>query len=185
MQASNIPNAISLGRILLVPPMVVLLLNEYYGAALVLFAVAGVSDALDGYLAKRYGWGSRLGSILDPLADKLLLVSAYLVLGWLGEIPLWLVMAVVGRDLVIVAGGVAYHYLIGSYELEPSLLSKLNTLAQIVLILAMLVTHSVLILPAWLVAALVYLVLVTTLLSGLSYVWTWGVRALRAKRRPQ
>lgn len=182
MQAGHIPNAISLGRMLLVPPMVLLLLNEYYGVTLVLFAVAGVSDALDGYLAKRYGWGSRLGTILDPLADKLLLVSAYLILGWLGEIPLWLVMVVVGRDLVIVAGGVAYHYLIGSYELEPSLLSKLNTLAQIVLVLGILVTHSVLTLPAGMVAALGGLVLVTTLLSGLSYVWTWGVRALRARR---
>lgn len=181
MQANHIPNTISLFRMLLVPPMVVALLNEYYGAALVLFAVAGVSDALDGYLAKRYGWSSRLGSILDPLADKLLLVSAYLILGWLGELPLWLVLVVVGRDLVIVAGGVAYHYFIGSYELDPSLLSKLNTLAQIVLILATLVTHSVLNLPAGMIAALVYLVLATTLLSGLSYVWTWGVRALRAR----
>lgn len=181
MQPNHIPNTISLFRMLLVPPMVVVLLNGYYGAALVLFAVAGVSDALDGYLAKRYGWTSRLGSILDPLADKLLLVSAYLILGWMGEIPLWLVLVVVGRDLVIVAGGVAYHYFIGSYELEPSLLSKLNTLAQIVLILAILVTHSVVNLSAGMVASLIYLVLVTTLLSGLSYVWTWGVRALRAR----
>src|SRR3990172_3309285 len=104
MGLKDIPNIISLLRMALVPPVVILLLNGYYGWALLVFVSAGLSDGLDGYLAKRFGWRSRLGAILDPLADKLLLVASYLTLGWLGQLPLWLVAVVVGRDIVIVAG---------------------------------------------------------------------------------
>jgi cardiolipin synthase len=183
MQLNQIPNGVSVLRILLVPPLVVILLAEQYALALLLFAVAGASDGLDGYLAKRFSWQSRLGAILDPLADKLLLVFSYLSLGWLGEIPAWLVIVVVLRDAAIVAGGLAYHYLIGYFELTPTRLSKLNTLVQIVLIIAILFTHSVLTLPAWVIEALVYTVLVTTVGSGMSYIWIWGVRALKARGR--
>ena len=90
MNRSDIPNIISMLRIILVIPTVMLLLNERYGQALILFAVAGASDGLDGYIAKRYHYVSRLGTILDPLADKLLLVCTYLALGWLGLLPAWL-----------------------------------------------------------------------------------------------
>jgi cardiolipin synthase len=180
MHSNNIPNIISLLRMLLVPPLVWLLMQEEYAFALLLFAVAGISDALDGYLAKRFQWSSRLGSILDPLADKLLLVTAYLVLGWLGRIPLWLVVLVVGRDLVIMGGAITYHLRVGRFDFIPTRLSKLNTLAQILLILAVLFTDSVLPLPRWVIDGLAFSVLVTTLWSGLGYVWTWGSRALHA-----
>ncbi|MEO5574571.1 MAG: CDP-alcohol phosphatidyltransferase family protein [Gammaproteobacteria bacterium] len=183
MRTNDIPNLISLLRMLLVPPLVWLLLNGEYGFALLLFAIAGISDALDGYLAKNYQWSSRLGSILDPLADKLLLVAAYLILGWLGEIPVWLVVLVVGRDLVIVAGAIIYHYRVGRFDLTPTVLSKLNTLAQILLIFTVLLAKSLLPLPQWIIYGFAYTVLITTLLSGLGYVWTWGSRALRANRR--
>lgn len=178
MHSRDIPNAISLLRMLLVVPVVWVILRGAYAYALLLFAVAGISDALDGYLAKRFGWSSRLGSILDPLADKLLLVSCYLTLGILGLIPVWLVVLVVGRDMVIVAGALAYHYRVGRFELHPTILSKLNTLAQILLVLAVLAAGSVLPLPGWVIDAFAYTVLVTTLLSGLGYVWTWSQRAL-------
>lgn len=180
MRVSDIPNIISLLRICLVPPIVVLLLREHYTQALLLFVVAGVSDGLDGYLAKRFAWTSRLGSILDPLADKLLLDASYLALGWTGQLPAWLVALVVGRDLVIIGGAIAYHYKISQYEAAPTLLSKLNTLAQILLIIVFLVTHSVLPLPNWMMMVLIYTVLITTVASGLGYVWTWGWRALRS-----
>ena len=104
MNARDIPNIISVLRIVLVVPIIVLMLEQQFAAALLLFFVAGLSDGLDGYLAKRNNWGSRLGSILDPLADKLLLISSYVALGWLGLIPVWLVAVVLIRDIVIVSG---------------------------------------------------------------------------------
>jgi len=181
MGLKDIPNIISLLRMALVPPVVILLLNGYYGWALLVFVSAGLSDGLDGYLAKRFGWRSRLGAILDPLADKLLLVASYLTLGWLGQLPLWLVAVVVGRDIVIVAGAVAYHYRISQFHPMPSVLSKINTLAQILLIITVLVMHGLFALPAWIMSVLMFTVLITTLLSGLGYVWVWGMRALHAR----
>jgi cardiolipin synthase len=100
VKLSDIPNIITVFRFLLVPPLVLLLLNHQYGAALIVFGVAGFSDALDGFLAKRYGWSSRMGALMDPLADKLLLVSSFVTLGWLGWIPLWLVALVILRDVI-------------------------------------------------------------------------------------
>ncbi|MDE2089174.1 MAG: CDP-alcohol phosphatidyltransferase family protein, partial [Gammaproteobacteria bacterium] len=108
MTRRDLPNLISVLRMLLVLPVVALLMTEHYREALLLFGLAGLSDALDGFLAKRYGWTSRLGAVLDPLADKILLVSSYIALGWLRLLPLWLVAAVIVRDLVIVIGAAVY-----------------------------------------------------------------------------
>ena len=138
MKARDIPNVITAFRFLLVAPVVVLLLQERFTAALIVFGVAGFSDGLDGFLAKRYNWRSRLGGIMDPLADKLLLVSSFVTLGWLGLIPAWLVLLVILRDLVIVAGAAFYHLRIEQFEAEPSIASKLNTATQILLVLAVL-----------------------------------------------
>mgnify|MGYP000078381515 CR=1 FL=1 len=182
MKGRNLPNLISLFRVLLVGPVVVLLLEQHERAALVLFAVAGLSDALDGYLAKRYGWTSRAGAILDPLADKLLLVATYVTLGWLAALPLWLVAAVLGRDLAIVAGGVAYHLRFGPFQLRPSLISKINTAAQIGLVLAVIFDRGVYRLDAAWLTALTDVVLVTTVASGVGYIGVWGRRAWRAGR---
>ena len=134
MKLRDIPNILSLLRISLVIPIVYLLVQREFSYVLVLFVIAGISDGLDGYLAKRNNWTSRLGSILDPLADKLLLVFSYLALGWMGEIPMWLVFAVMARDVIIIVGAISYHELIGEYDMEPSWLSKTNTFFQIVLI---------------------------------------------------
>lgn len=177
MTLRNLPNLISLARIFMVLPVVMLLAAQRYTAALVLFAVAGISDALDGFLAKRFGWTSRLGAILDPLADKALLVSTYLALGWLGLIPWWLVAVVIARDAVIVSGAVAYHFKIGRFETAPTALSKVNTFAQILLALSVVFGQGVMLLPPLWITVLVYLVLVTTIASGVGYVWTWGRRA--------
>lgn len=181
MNRRDIPNIISMGRILLVPLVVWLLMRERFAEALLLFAVAGASDALDGYLAKHFHWTSRLGSILDPLADKLLLVSSYLALGWLGIIPVWLVAAVIVRDALILFGAIAYHYLIGHVEMAPTLVSKINTLAQIVLVLALVMSLSLMPLPPWAITGMIYFVLATTVLSGLDYFRTWTIRALRVR----
>ncbi len=181
MRPRDIPNAITIVRIALVVPAAWLLLHQAYVEALLVFALAGVSDGLDGYLAKRYGWHTRVGSILDPLADKLLLVTAYVVLSWLEHLPMWLVLAVIGRDVVLVGGALAYHWLIGRFDMAPTLISKLNTVAQIVLAFAVMYSLGVQALPVGLLEALVWLVLTTTVWSGVDYVLTWGVRAYRAR----
>lgn len=177
MKPRDIPNVITAFRFLLVPPVVLLLLQDRFAAALVVFGVAGFSDALDGFLAKHYGWQSRLGGLMDPLADKLLLVSSFVTLGWLGLIPLWLVALVILRDLVIVAGAVFYNLRVEQLEAEPTMVSKLNTTAQIFLVLAVIFSLGVRAIPALWIDILLYSVLVTTLWSGLDYVWIWGRRA--------
>jgi cardiolipin synthase len=181
VKARDIPNLITVGRILLVPPVVWALLQEKYSLALLLFFVAGASDALDGFLAKRYDWTSRLGALLDPLADKALLVSCYAVLTWNGLLPVWLLVLVLLRDLVIVSGAVVYHFRIERLEAEPTLISKLNTLMQILLVLLVIVYQAFHWGdPAWL-GTLVYLVTLTTIWSGIDYVVIWGRRARDAK----
>lgn len=182
MRPAHIPNAICVARILLVLPTVAALLAGRYGLALLLVFVAGLSDALDGYLAKRFEWRSRLGGLLDPLADKLLLVSLFVTLAVLGLLPTWLAAVVIGRDLVIVAGGLAYNFLIGPVQPEPSAASKLNTLAQLSCIVGVLAREALGLPLTGLVTAAGAAVLVTSVVSGLDYVIRWGGKAIAAAR---
>jgi cardiolipin synthase len=129
----NLPNLITLGRIMLVPVVVWAIGAGQWQIAFLVLLIAGVSDAVDGFLAKRLGMTSDLGAYLDPLADKALIVSIYVALGIAGEIPTWLVILVVSRDILIV-GGVMLAWFIGKpIQVKPLLVSKLNTVAQIVL----------------------------------------------------
>lgn len=179
LKLSDIPNAICVLRMILVVPTVWALLNARFGVALLLVFAAGFSDALDGYLAKRYDWRSRLGGLLDPLADKLLLTSLFVVLAVLGLIPVWLAGVVIGRDLVIVTGGVTYNFLIGPVQPEPSRASKLNTLAQLFCIVSVLAQQSL----NWpiepLITASGAAVLVTSVVSGFDYVIRWSAKAIK------
>ena len=177
MQARDIPNLISILRMFITIPVLWALLLEHYGIALVLFAVAGLSDGLDGFLAKHYGWESRLGGLLDPLADKMLLVSCFFALGWLGLIPYWLVAIVLFRDLLIVAGATAYHYRVSRLDAEPSLMSKLNTCVQISLVLLVVFDQGLMAVPRWILDSLIWGTFATTVLSGVGYVWIWSHRA--------
>ena len=179
----DIPNLITGLRILLVAPFLWLLLEERYGAALLLFVIAGVSDALDGFLAKYYGWTSELGGLLDPIADKLLLIGAILALGWLNQLPGWLVALVIGRDLVIVGGAVVYHLRVERFHATPLMISKLNTLMQLTLVCAVIVHYGLTPLPAWLLTGLLGLTALTTAGSGMAYVWCWGHHAWYRVRR--
>jgi cardiolipin synthase (CMP-forming) len=177
----HLPNALTAMRMLLVVPLAWLIREAHYDAALAVAAVAGLSDALDGWLAKRFGWQSWLGGVLDPIADKLMLVGCFISLGMIGAHPVWLTWLVVGRDVVIVAGAVAYHNLIGRIVAEPTLLSKFTTCVQIGYVLMQLVhltswfelPESVLLGGMWLTA-------VATLASGLQYVVVWTLKAARA-----
>ncbi len=177
MQYRDIPNLISILRIFLSIPVVWMLLQHNFGIALILFALAGLSDGLDGYLAKHYGWQSRLGGLLDPLADKILLVLSVLSLGWLELLPTWLVFVVILRDLVIITGAFVYNFQVAELDAAPTLLSKFNTVVQIVLVLAVVLDQGVLSLPQLLMQALIFLTLATTILSGVNYVVVWSRRA--------
>jgi len=177
MRASDIPNIITVGRILLVGPVAWALLSEKFNLALILFFVAGASDAVDGFLAKRFGWTSRMGALLDPLADKFLLVTCYTVLAWIGLLPLWLLVLVLTRDLLIVGGAVVYNFRIQRLEADPTLISKLNTLLQILLVLLVIVYQATGWGQAHWIDWLIYAVTVSIVWSGLDYVVTWTRRA--------
>ncbi|MGE0629016.1 MAG: CDP-alcohol phosphatidyltransferase family protein [Hyphomicrobiaceae bacterium] len=129
----NIPNLISLGRALLVPVIFWLMLSNRHQLAFYVFVAAGLSDAIDGFLAKRYGLQTELGAYLDPLADKLLIVCIFIAMGWVGELPSWLVIAVVTRDVLIITA-VLISWLLGRpVRIRPLVVSKANTAAQLVL----------------------------------------------------
>lgn len=180
MSPRDLPNLISVLRMLLVAPLAWLLLAREYQAVLWLYALAALSDALDGHLARRYGWVSHLGSILDPIGDKLLLAASYLCLAWLGLLPPWLALAVVVRDVVIVTGAAVYYLLIDRAGMTPTWLSKLNTVAQIVLpLLVLFQAAGMPVEPGW-IQGWTCLVAATTFISGGHYVWVWGRRAWRA-----
>ena len=182
MNPRHIPNLITVCRILLVYPVVRLMLAGRLDWALGLFILAGVSDGVDGFLAKYFHWESRLGSYLDPLADKLLLVCSYVTLAWLGYIPVWLEILVVARDVVIFGGAVAYYFLLHPFEGQPLLISKLNTFLQLFLVFAVLVHQAVLPLSEVFLTGLIGLTALTTLASGVQYVHTWGASYLRETR---
>ncbi len=130
MSLSWLPNAISVLRIVLVAPILALMLNDRHDVALILFFVAGFSDGLDGYLAKRFNWHTRAGALLDPIADKLLVAGTFVTLGVTGHLPIWLATIVVLRDVVIVGGAMAYNFLVRPVEGDPTRISKLNTALQ-------------------------------------------------------
>lgn len=182
LRAAHIPNLICVLRILLVPPVAVTLLSARYREALALIVIAGLSDGFDGFLAKRYRWQSRLGGILDPLADKLLLTVTFVALAIQSLVPVWLAALVIVRDVVIVSGGLAYQWLVAPVEPEPSRVSKLNTGMQL-LFLCLVVTAAAFpgVVPVALIDTSVLVagagVLVTGIVSGLDYVLRWSARA--------
>ncbi|HLN07566.1 MAG TPA: CDP-alcohol phosphatidyltransferase family protein, partial [Xanthobacteraceae bacterium] len=169
----SIPNLITLARILSVPIMVWAIASGEMLFAFVLFAAAGISDAVDGFIAKRFGMASELGAYLDPLADKTLLVSIYVTLGIEGHIPRWLVILVVSRDLMIV-GAVMLSWLVGKpVVVKPLLVSKVNTAAQIVLVGLVLGSLGFAIDLGVLLTAATYVVAALTLISVAAYVREW------------
>ena len=170
----NLPNIISLGRLLSVPVVIYLILNDFMTAAFWLFIAAGISDGVDGYLAKTLGQSSALGAYLDPIADKVLLVGVYLTLGQDGHLPTWLVIMVVFRDLIIVGGIILLHISNSGIRMRPLLISKVNTAAQIALIALVLVELGLKIDLGGFLDVLIYVVGATTVASGASYINNWG-----------
>ena len=178
---SWIPNAICVLRILLVAPIVWALLERRYGLALTLVIVAGISDAIDGYLAKRFSWRSRLGSLLDPAADKLLLTSVFLTLTYMGLVPLALTSIVVLRDVVIVVGALVYQLAIAPFRGAPTAISKLNTACQLAFVVFTMTNAAYVWPPQISLIVLGAGVVFTSITSGLNYVIQWAKLAWRAK----
>nr|VFK38443.1 MAG: cardiolipin synthase [Candidatus Kentron sp. TC]VFK38793.1 MAG: cardiolipin synthase [Candidatus Kentron sp. TC]VFK53292.1 MAG: cardiolipin synthase [Candidatus Kentron sp. TC] len=167
---------------MLTPPVVLFLIFDEHLLALGVFFVAGLSDGVDGFLAKRYGWKTRLGSILDPLADKTLLLATFITLGGLSLIPLWLVGLIILRDAIIVGWAAAYQAITQRLEIRPNLFSKFNTVAQILLALAVMFFNGMDL--SWQApqGILVVLVFVTTVLSGAVYLIEWAGKTRKALR---
>lgn len=178
-----IPNALTFVRILLIAPFAWALLVQEYRLALLIFAVASLTDGLDGFLARHFNWRSRFGAVADPLADKALLATGYLVLTYTSVLPVWLFVLVLGRDLLIVGGALVYHYCIGRFEMAPSIPGKLNTLIQVCVILGVIVILAGLpVQPIWLDVG-IWLVAASAVFSGGHYIAIWGARAWRSRQR--
>lgn len=177
MKPADLPNAITGMRLAMAPVLPWLLWAGHYRSALLLAVVAGLSDGLDGFLARRYGWKSRLGSLLDPIADKAMLGLAVFGLWLVGMLPGWLLGLVLARDLVVVAGAAVWWRLAGPFEATPTLLGKLTTLAQIALVLVCLVELAGAGMPLQVRKEAAIAVAVLTFASGIDYVVRYGLRA--------
>lgn len=160
-------------------PIALALLRGELVVALGLFLAAAASDLADGYLAKRFGWQTTIGGILDPAADKLLLATAFIVLAVLHLVPIWMTATAVARDLIIVLGAIAYRWCLGPITAHPSVISKLNTLCQALYILCVIGREQFAVPPAWALLALGASTFVTTVISGMDYVLRYGESALR------
>jgi cardiolipin synthase len=172
-----LPNAISLARIVLVGPILYLILEGRFDHALILFFVAGFSDGLDGFLARQFDWDTRLGALLDPIGDKLLVAGTFITLAYTGNIPVWLAGVVVTRDIVIIGGATVYNFLIKPVKGNPTTVSKLNTVLEMFFVLFVLSQNGF----GWpgdiTITILGAAIMVTVVISGIDYVWSWSQRA--------
>ena len=169
----NIPNTLTFARIVSVPLLVWLIIDQSFFAAFIVFMLAGISDAADGYLAKRYGWHTELGAYLDPIADKALLVAIYVSLGLAGHLPVWLVIAVVSRDILIVGAVMLAWMMSRPVVVKPLLVSKANTLSQILLAGLVLAELGLGLGLGQLVWALIWVTGSLTIVSAAAYFWAW------------
>lgn len=173
----HIPNLICLFRLALIVPLILAMRDGEQVMILLLFTIAAVSDGLDGYLAKRFGWTSDLGRFLDPAADKLLLVSVFITAAWLDIAPWWVAAVAVARDLVIASGALIYRLWFGPLRGRPTVISKINTGVQIAYLLAVILASAIGVPPREVLEALAVAVLITTIASGIDYVTRFAQRA--------
>lgn len=180
----NVPNILTALRVIAAPLLAYFLMRGHYDLALYTFVFAAITDALDGFIARRFNLYTEFGAALDPLADKLITLTCLVILTFQGWVPLWLTLSIVVRDTVIVAGAFSYHHLFGEVDIHPTRLGKLHTIAAFALFI-MVLTHAAQLIDAsdWLTASFVAL-LATTLASMAQYVVLWGRKAaLEAARR--
>jgi cardiolipin synthase len=176
MSVINIPNLISLFRLLVTPAIIWLVILELWTAVFYLFVVAGLSDAVDGFIAKKFNAVTRLGEFLDPIADKALLVSIFLSLGYADKLPIWLVILVVSRDILIIGGALLLYTLQQQITVRPIWSSKANTFAQIFLAACVLAAAAYDWHLGWIMVAMIWLTAATTVISGAGYLLDWSQR---------
>lgn len=177
-KAKYIPNAITSTRILCVPCLIWMLFQHQFERSLILVLFMGLSDALDGFLARCFDWKTTLGAYLDPLADKLMLLTIFFAFAILGWVPWWLAAIIVARDVILLAGAFYYHLSTRQLKMEPLTVSKINTFAQIILAVS-LIYAQVGPLHVQILNVLMTVVACTTVGSGMSYVMEWSRRASR------
>jgi cardiolipin synthase (CMP-forming) len=178
----HVPNILTLLRVALIPIVAYFLMAGAYAIALPIFLVAALTDLADGYIARRFRLTTRLGATLDPIADKMNMLVATLVLAWQGLLPLWLAMAIIGRDILIVAGALAYHLALGHIDIAPTMLSKINTALEFaLLLLVMTVSAGWIAFGSWM-PAIFAMVFVIVIASGVQYAWVWGRKAIGEMR---
>ena len=174
---SVIPNAITVLRLVLVLPIAFSILDGNYFLALVLFTISGMSDGFDGFLARRYGWESAFGRLIDPLADKLMMIVTTVTLGLLDHFPFMLMVLIIVKDLATLGGVFAYTTLAGFPKIQPTWLGKFTTAAQIILLVSVLLnlTYPGL-LPEVFFTIWFWIVALMTASDGVSYLWIWTAR---------
>jgi cardiolipin synthase len=164
---------------MLVPILVYLLLHGDYRAAIWVLLGASLSDALDGFIARRFNLCTDLGAVLDPLADKFLIIASVLALAWGRLLPWWLAVVIAARDLIIIGGATAYYRRAGRLEMNPSLPSKLNTFVQICMVFLILGTAAGMVKASGWLPGLFGCALFTTLFSGVHYIVVWGQKGAK------
>jgi len=177
IQLRYLPNLITCIRFILIGPILWALLKKHYPLAFYLFLIAGLSDGLDGLSARCFGWTTYLGALLDPMADKLLLMGSFIVLAYLHQIPLWLAASVIGRDIWIMGGALVYRYWVGPLDYKPVWISKFNTFFQLILVTLLIIKLAFFALPELIIRRMTEAVFVTTLLSFIRYTWVWAKQA--------
>lgn len=183
MNLKHLPNILTISRLILIPFFLVLIYKQEFTGAFYLFMIAGVTDGLDGWLARKFNWRSTFGSFIDPLSDKLLIASSFISLVYINSIPLWLVVLVFMRDISISFGVLAWYCFIKQpIDFKPTLISKLNTFFQISLVILCLWELAFFTKYPTLQANLILLTTITTSVSFIDYVWTWGRKAFPMKQ---
>jgi cardiolipin synthase len=177
-----LPNMLTFSRLILAVPLGVLILREDFGLALAIGGIAGLTDALDGYFARRLGVFSRFGAALDPIADKILVTVAFLCFARVELIPLYLAVAVIARDLIIVTGAICYYKLIGPFEFAATGLSKANMFVQISFCVLVLLAQIAPQVPAIAITAGTVAVLFIAAASGFDYMMSWTLKAIESRK---
>lgn len=178
MITKQIPNALTIFRLILIAPFLVNIYQQAYVYAFYIFIIAGFTDGLDGWLARHFNWQTKIGSMIDPVADKLLVLSSFISLALIGYLPWWLVILVITRDLTISFGALIWITLIQRpLNFEPTRLSKYNTSFQLALVTLCLFELAYFEFPPSVIYSLIILTTITTTTSYVDYVWTWGNKA--------
>ena len=180
----NIPNLLTLARILLTPFIIYAIIEHQAVLALLLMAIAGITDMLDGAIARYFNQRSKVGAFMDPLADKLLLISTIVTLYFIDQIPLFLFLAVIFRDLIIVVGAIAYEMVTHKLEIQPSIASKITTFLQIVLVLIVLSEMAWQLPGDAILHIAIWLTFAFTCISGIQYMIVWMRKAVSAEGQP-